>query len=140
MTLMTSIWSKEQWDELAYVMHSEVFGNEIPEQAVSYDFVLLVSNLDGQKVAYSMIKELDGETAYMTFGGVFPAFKAKGIGYLSFHEMVKTLLGRYKRVGLATSTKNTPMIKLGLNEEFEIIGMRLVNGVKHIELLLEGGK
>lgn len=139
MRLNTEIFRKAYWQEYEEAAHRELFGEDYIEEAKDYDLVILVTTEDGEKFFYSTVKELDSQSAYMNFGGMFKLFRGKGGGQRGFHEVVCCLKERYKRIGFTCRTKNFPMIKLGLNEGFVIIGMRLVYGFPNLEFLLERG-
>lgn len=139
MNLSTRFVEKKVWDMQAEQAHVEAFGDLGIEHYLNYKFVVLVENEDKQQMAYTMIKETDKESAYITFGGTFKPYRSGGSGYACFKEIVSSLLMRYKRVGFACRTKNHPMIKLGLNEQFEIVGMRMFYGFPYLEFLKERG-
>lgn len=138
MKLSGDIYSKEYWEMYAATANKELFGDMYPDEVYKdYDFVVLVTNEDKDKVCYSTVKELDKETVYLNFGGTFSKFRGKGLTNECFNKIVSCLKDKYKRLGLTCRTKNIPMIKVGLNEGFEIVGMRMVYGFVNLELLYE---
>lgn len=139
MKFETELIEKFSWETCREQFHKDIFGDDFKDQNREYDFTLVVK-LDGVNVSYTQVKELDRDTAYMTFGGVFPEFRSKGIGYDNFQAMVDVLTAKYKMIGIATRTNNIGMIKLCFNSKFEIIGLRLINGLPSLEFLLERGK
>lgn len=139
MNIETVLVPKEEWKIVAGLVHKEVFGTEFEEEYLSYDLAILVKK-DGENLCYGTLEELDKETAHINFGGIFNKFKTQKFGYIGFHEMVIKLKNNYKRIGFSTKTKNLSMIKLGINEGFEIVGIRKVYGITNLDFLLEGEK
>lgn len=124
------------WDQISEGVHFDCFGNEFPvEEYKTFDFAILTRNGE-DKVCYCTVKELDKNTAYLNFGGMFPLYRGQRESYAGFKSMVDLLRSKYKHVAFITKTKNIGMIKLGLNENFEIIGLRRIYGVPHLEFLL----
>lgn len=130
---------KVDWEHIREAIHHDVFGNEFLDEYHAYHFVVAVTDKDNQLVSYSQVKELDGESAYMTFGGTVSKHRNQGSGYVNFGAMVDMLKGKYKYVGVTTKTTNIGMIKLALNAGFVIIGMRSINGIPNLEFLIERG-
>ncbi len=87
------------------------------------------------------VRELDSESVYIQHGGLFPLIKGQGKGSACFSEIVAWLWGRgYKRINFLTENTNTPMIKLGLNNSFKVVGMRVFEKELLLEMLLERGE
>lgn len=124
----------EEWEPIAQISHMDCFGDEFLDYAKKFDYVVLVEDGD-IRLGYSTVKELDSESAYLVFGGVFSHWRNKKVGV--FKEIVEFLKPKYKRIGFATKTKNFPMIKLGINENFELVGMKKFNKIPYGEFLLE---
>lgn len=139
MKLQASVVPKEQWKKIEDAAHADLFGEWHMDEARNYDFTVLVNTESGENFSYGLVKEMDAETAYLTFGGMFSQFKGQGTGYQGMREIVSVLKEKYKRVGFACRVKNVGMIKLGLNEGFEIIGLRMIYGFLNVEFLLEKG-
>lgn len=131
--------SKISWEPLRDKVHQDCFGKDFLDDYKAYHFVVAVKDEAGEIVSYTQVKELDGESAYMTFGGTVAKHRNQGSGYKNFGAMVNVLKQKYKFVGVTTKTTNVGMIKLALNAGFLIIGMRLINGIPNLEFLLERG-
>lgn len=139
MNLSTRVVSKKEWDLFALEVHKELFGEFGLDHFRSYDFTILVEHENGDKVAYVNIKELDAESAYVTFGGLFKEYRGYGVGFKSLNLAVDELLKKYLRVGFACRTKNFAMIKMGISKGFEIIGLKKMYGFNYLEFTLERG-
>lgn len=129
MNLRAEIIQKEDWINLP---------PHLVEDQKDYNFVVLISQeSSGEWVGYTKVKELDSETALLTFFKLFGDFRSQGLGVKLMQHIIDSLFPMYKRIGYSCSTKNIAAIKIGFEHDFEIIGMRLIDGVRSLELLLE---
>lgn len=140
MKLQANVLSKIEWKWIEKAVHEDIFGDDYKGVHLDYNYAVLVLTEDGERFSYSLVKELDRDTAYLPYGGMFKMFRGYNGGYRGFHEIIEKLKKSYTRIGFATRTTNIPMIKLGLNEGFIIIGLRKVFGLPNVEFLLERGK
>lgn len=139
MKLKAEVIEKTKWDQMCESYLKDSFGTLVNEDYENYSFCILVKTEGDTPHTYAMVRELDSETAYLTFGGVTKDFRGQGDSYFAFTEIVSLLNKMYLRVGFSCRSNNTGMIKVGLNEGFEITGMQTVYGFPHLLFLLERG-
>lgn len=137
MLFRAEILSKESWIGVWESYHKDGFGEHAIQDGQTCTYPIILKSGDDELVAYATVKELDAETANINFGCVFSKYRKLGFGYEVFKEIVKEIENKYKRITFICRTKNVPMIKLGLNEGFEIIGIRKIYNLPHIEFMKE---
>lgn len=129
---------KDDWKTYSESAFTAVFGKLKSSDTERIDYAFLVIEED-KPLVYVTVIELDSETAYWQFGGIFPWGQGKKWGL----ELLRTLLfeqAKYtKRVGFRVENTNYPMLKLALNERFQIIGSRFYNGSVLVEFIKELG-
>lgn len=136
MKLKTERFSKDVWlSVFGTEAHQDLFGTFDLETMPFFDFAILVTNGYDEKLTYGLAKEIDRDSLYFTYGGMFSKFRNQKLGSECFHAVVESAKGNYKRAGFSTKTSNIGMIKLGFNEGFEIVGIRLIKQVPYVELL-----
>lgn len=136
MKLKTNIISREIWlQDFGYDAHQDLFGNFDLETMPFFDFAVLVTSEENERLTYGLAKEVDRDSLYFTYGGMFSKFRNQKMGAECFHAVVDAAKSDYKRAGFATKTSNIGMIKLGFNEGFEIVGLRLIKEILYVELL-----
>ena len=136
MNLSAKIVEKAEWESIESFAHEELFGKEYLDLYKDYNFAVLVSG-GADMVCYATIKELDADTAFLNFGGTFKKYQSQYLTSECLKKIKDTLTKKYKYVGFCCRTKNIAMIKVGLNNGFNIIGMKLVLGLPNLEFLLE---
>lgn len=136
MKLLASVITKEQWKAVERESHADLFGDEYGELFKEYNFVVLVT-LGPDMVCYATIKELDGDTAFLNFGGTFRRYRGQNLTSQCLEKILACLKPQYKYIGFCCRTKNIAMIKVGLNNGFQMIGMKLILGLPNIEFLFE---
>lgn len=132
--------SKEIWDIISQKAHTGLFGNLYSEDFKKYDFTILVTNEDDEQVCYSMVKEIDAESAFLTFGGTFEPFRGKNLTVECLKKISESLLAKYKYLGFCCRANNAPMVKVGLDCGYKIIGLLEIYGLPNLEFLLERGE
>lgn len=113
--------SKAEFDSVLFDTHSLVFGDEIPEEYFRYDFALF-TELNGEPVSYTIVKERTSESAEMCFGGTVT--DKRGIASKdSMTIFLATLCEQYKYVYCQTKNDNFPMLRLALSFGGKIVGV-----------------
>lgn len=127
---------KDDWYDKYAGAHQKIFAYGLDE-AHLFDFVLGMFDDSDDLCGYISVCELDSESAFVFYGGMF--MHARGIGKATegFGVCIIELMKKYKRVGLLTENKNKIMINLGHKLGFDIVGLRQVRGVPCVEMLLE---
>ena len=129
---------KDEWYAKFAGAHEKIFDYGLCEAHI-FRYVLAVFSDNGVIVGYISIDELDGESAYLPYGGMFVNAHGTGKATDAFGLCLGYLKNNYKRVGFLTKTTNKKMINLGHKMGFEIVGMRMEHGVPCVEMLLEFG-
>lgn len=129
--------SSDRWAELAASAHLAVFNETLPPEYDRIDFALLVvEKMHNQPVAYLTARELDADSVYLKHGGVFPPIKGTINSVVTYREMMKWCLERYKRITTLVENTNTAYLKMALQVGFKPIGMRYFKGSLLVELFL----
>lgn len=127
---------KETWFEKYAGAHQKIFTYGLDEAHI-FDFVLGVFDDLGDVCGYITVTELDAESAFLSYGGMFMSHRSLGKAPEAFGHCLRFLHDKYKRAGFVTKTSNKAMINLGHKMGFEIIGMRKAHNVPCVEMLLE---
>jgi hypothetical protein len=128
--------SPVEWQELSEVAHLVCFDELRPKSLDRIDFALVVVE-ENVPLAYTTVKELDSESAYMQFGGAFPSAKGTAKSLSSYLEMVSFLKSKYKRISTIIQNTNTPMMKFAMKADFLVIGVRIRDAEVYLEHFLE---
>lgn len=139
MNLSVSIIDKEVWKIVAKEMHEELFGTEEYKDWKDYDFAVLAENDKKEKVCFTLVKEVDAETAFLTFGGTPKKFRGQKLTDMCLKKISEKLMEKYVYIGFCCRYENNPMIKVGLDCGYKIIGMLSMYGLPHLEFLIKKG-
>lgn len=92
-------------------------------------------------MGYVTVRELDEKTAYIGYGGVFPAFQ-RSYGAVGVYRLGMSYVGeRYERASTLIQNTNIPMLKLAMKFGWLIKGMRVFENDIFLEHQIEfGGK
>lgn len=129
---------KDKWYSDYSGSHQKIFDYGLSEAHV-FRYVLAVFDDSNVLSGYISVDELDRESAYLPYGGMFMNHQGVGLATDSFGLCLGELKKDYKRVGFLTKTINKKMINLGHKLGFEIVGMRMEHGVPCVEMLLDFG-
>jgi len=129
--------TSEEWAPMAEKAHIVVFDELRPSFMNRIDWVLM-GVLHGTPMGYVTVRELDSETLYWSYGGAFP----ETFGTIKVLPCYKLFAEQSKKYGfkrIFTSIKNTnrPMLKMALNQDFVVVGMRTFENEIFLELLKE---
>lgn len=127
---------KDDWYAQFAGAHQKIFTYGL-EEAHCFAFVLGVFDECDDISGFVSVSELDGESAYLPYGGMFMSHRNLGKASDAFEVCLEFLKKDYKRIGFLTKTSNKIMINLGHKKGFEIVGMRKAHGVPCVEMLLE---
>lgn len=114
--------SKEEWSSLSQDTHTIMFNENRPSSKDRIDFALISFN-GLNPFGYISCKELDSESIYWQFGGVFKEMR----GVHTLHAVLKCLeimKPLYKRVCVNVKNDNIPMLRILLKTGFLIDGVR----------------
>lgn len=124
---------KDKWAEMAHDVHINVFG-ELPSSS-KVDFALVVQNnsLPCFYFGYVTCRELDAETLYWSYGGMFEKHRNTNFSLRAMYALLGWCSERYARLNTLIEQENTKMQRLSLKAGW------LVSGVKQFkhELLIE---
>lgn len=84
-------------------------------------------------------RELDAESVYWQYGGVFPNIEKSVSVWKNYVGVRDYSLERYKKVFTRIQNTNLPMLKLAMQAGFIIIGVMNFKAEIFLELLLERG-
>lgn len=130
--------SKEHWFELSKAAHLISFQTLKDPEGERIDFALLCVDKATQKpLGYLTAKEMDYETIYWQFGGVFPSAKFTPLSFKGYFMFAQWCKERYKRVTTYIENTNVPMLKYALQVGFKICGMKYSQGALLLQCTLE---
>jgi hypothetical protein len=126
----------EQWKKLSGYAHEAVFGKTKDPLTERISYAWLVVEND-RPAGYITVLELDADTAYWQFGGMFPwAWKSRMVAK-SYDLCIKAQEKLSKRFATRIENTNTPMLKLALSRGFIPVGIRTYAGSVLLELVRE---
>lgn len=129
---------KEVWREhFSEDAHKICFNEFKPKELDRTDYTLFGVDDEEKPVGYVMVREMDSDTCYWQFGGVFPGTKGTIKSWKSYDACLSWTRERYKRVTMYIENTNKVMLKFAMNSGFLITGIRNFNGNILIEHLLE---
>lgn len=105
--------------------HVVVFCEKRPSDMDRIDYALLQGEA-GEPHSFVTIRELDNESVYLQHGGTFPSIRGKFMAAEHLRRFCTHLFAHgYKRACFLVENTNIPMIKIGLENQFLITGMRV---------------
>lgn len=126
----------KEWEKYAALAHELVFNEIRDPKSERLSFALLAVH-DEVPAAYVTCQELDSETVYWQYGGMFPSVKGTINAFRAYQSLVRTCFDSYPRVCFRVENKNLPMLKFALKLGFEIVGVRVYKGKIFLEHVLE---
>lgn len=127
---------KDAWKELSEKAHLISFQKVKDPDDERIDFALLCVQ-DQKPLGYLTAKEMDSETIYWQFGGVFPSAKMTQLSFRGYYMFSKWCEERYKRVITYIENTNIVMLKYALQVGFVVSGMKLSQGNLLLQCTLE---
>ncbi len=126
----------DEWEAMKADAHISVF-EELPGNE-RVDFALLsVLSKTQEIIQYITIREYDADSIHWYYGGSFPKYKGGMIAYRSTEAMLNWARDNYKRVSFLAANNNYAMLKFGIKNRFQIVGVRLVSNGLLLEHVLE---
>ena len=131
--------SKEEWAEKFYFnAHFSVFKEPMEAGVERIDFAQLVETHEENLVMYATICEPKKGTAYINYGGSFPAFRGSITSLKAFKKILSDLFETHNEVTFHCENTNFAMLKLAISTGFKIIGVTYTRSGKIlVEHLLE---
>jgi len=128
MTIELKRLDSSDWDVLSEKAHLVVFNEERPHWMNRIDYTMMFTE-EGSVLGYITVKELDSESVYWQYGGVFPNAKNTPKSFECFSMAIKYSKDfGYKRVSMLVKNNNFPMLKFAISTEFMPIGVRTLDG------------
>jgi hypothetical protein len=116
--------------------HRAVFGKIKPASFDRIDYALLYV-VDEKPAGYVTVRELDPDTVYWQFGGLFP-WAQKSIRTISMIDETMAFQSKIaKRLVTYVENNNFSMLKFYLSRNLLITGIRHYNGSTLVELMKE---
>lgn len=128
--------SPEEWKLDSESAHSLSFGEIRSKELERITFALLALKED-IPIGYVQCIEMDAESIYWQFGGIFPEAKKKVEAVAAYLAGIDWCLSRYKRITSRIENVNIPMLKLAMKMGFLVVGTRVANGKIYLEVLKE---
>jgi hypothetical protein len=131
--------SSEQWQRThEQTAHQKCFGETLPQGYDRIDFALLVFDVKTSiPVAYVTCQELDADTCYLKYGGVFPEVQGTFNSFPIYKEMINYLSVGYKYLTTFIENKNTVYLKMALSVGFIPCGMKNLKSETYLEFIKE---
>ncbi len=127
------VWIKEMSD----LAHLDAFG-ETRQYGERIDFALLFVDREQDKPAgYVTAVEMDSETLYVQYGGVFSKYRKSIYPIQIIEAGLEWVFSQYKRLATRVENTNSAMLKIYLKLGFLIIGTRTFKNKIYLELLKE---
>jgi RimJ/RimL family protein N-acetyltransferase len=130
--------TKDEWKLFSENAHCAIFEKHKNSNLEKCDFaILFYENEKSLPLGFITCKELDSETLYYQYGGLFKDFRGKGFSTDLFKEISRWCHEKYKYVGFRVENTNLPMLKLAMNAGYKIVGIRNFHNYILLEHLLE---
>jgi hypothetical protein len=123
----------EEWAPYAEDAHKALFGVTRPNTLNSHHFILAVYG-DGVLGGYITCLEIDSETAYIQYGGVFPNFERSIHVVPGYGKMIAWLRENYSRANTKVENVNLPMLKMAMQVGFLVTGTHFHEGRLFVDL------
>lgn len=123
----------KEWDEIAIQAHTTVFGEERDNSLNRHTYVVGVF-VDRVLGGYFTCIEMDSETIYIQYGGVFPNFEKTLHVLPGYKAMLTVLKERYLRAWTRIENTNLSMLKMALHFGFLVVGTYTFKNKLFLEL------
>ena len=121
--------------EYSETAHLLCFGKSKPASFDRIDYALLAVH-DDKPLAYVTVRELDPDTVYWQFGGVFPMMQKTLLVARCYKQFIDFQTTLCHRISTCIENTNLPMLRLAMAHGFKINGIRNYQGIL-VELLYE---
>lgn len=129
---------KEVWGSyFSELAHKICFEERKPASRDRIDYALLVVDSNDSPCGYITVRELDSETCYWQFGGVFPGTIGTTKSFKAYKACIEWSRGKYKRVSTLIENQNSAMLKFAAKVGFLIVGIRNYHGTVLLEHVME---
>lgn len=126
--------NKEDWKQsFSRYAHEAAFGKIRDPEHERIDYALLAIN-GAVPVGYATVRELDRDTAYWPYGGVFPQWHGTPVSNKVFETCLCKQGTLTKRLRFLVERKNFPMLRIALKKEFLVTGLRVSGEDVFVEL------
>jgi len=129
---------KDQWGKFVKKAHDSVFLQARDPDVDRSNFAVL-GMCDGKPCGWSSFIELDANTIYIQYGGIF-AHKRKTTATLPIYRKMHEWIDEQKkwtRVLMCVANDNIPMLKIALACGMKIIGTKAVGETVLVEFMRE---
>lgn len=130
--------NSDDWKKLSENAHVAVFDKRKPSGIERIDYALLFVDSGNVPAAYITCKELDSESLYWQYGGVFQAFRHSITAFRILEQATEWSRERYKNVGFRVENDNLSMLKCAMKVGYRIIGVRIFEGTILLEHQYKG--
>lgn len=128
----------ENWTRVfSEYAHLATFGVQRNRELERIDFSLLALDDKNSPAGFITCKEMDAETLYWQYGGVFPNYQKSLHVIEGYREFLSWSRQRYKRVTTRIENENITMLKMALMVGFRIMGVHLFDKKIFVELNIE---
>lgn len=128
----------EQWSAFSEDAHRACFSELRPAYTDRIDYAILAHDPDSRGVlGYTTVRELDNESVYWQFGGVFDNISKGPLVYKVYLALIEYMRKNYKRITTLVENTNVSYLKLSMKAGFRIVGVRMYKGAILVELLLD---
>jgi hypothetical protein len=127
--------SSDEWKVMAANAHLAVFDESRPAEMNRIDFALLA--VEDEPIAYGTFREIDNESVYMQYGGVFPPSRNSIKAYRAYEAILSKVRSHYKRASTLIENTNLPMMKFAMKAGLRVTGIRNFKGSILLEHSIE---
>ena len=128
----------EQWSEYAEAAHKLCFSEARPREFDRSTFALMYVR-DEIPYCYVSCHEMDKETVYLQFGGIFRAEQKMPYSFHGYQKMIEALSTRYLKATTSIENTNVAMLKPAMRIGFRIVGIRVFKEIVLLEHILNFG-
>lgn len=116
------------WRQYAESAHLILFNEKRPKEMNRIDFALMATEKE-IPLGYITIRELDNESIYWQYGGIFPSIKDTAVAFRVYRRGIEYCIAQgYKNISTLVDNTNIVMIKFAFKMGFKIIGIRYFDG------------
>ncbi len=128
MDLRVEKWTKEKWEVISADAHIVCFGLTRPSHLDRVDYANMLLDENDHLAGYATVLEMDSETAYLQYGGIFPNYKDTIYPLKGFMKMLGRMSEQYKRVTCKVENTNKVFLKFCLKADFVPVGVTNFKG------------
>lgn len=133
-----SFYSPDDWKKYSRESHLLAFNEDRSPEMERIDYAMIVG--DGNVPwGYITVREIDAESAYVSYGGSFPGTKGTTKAVSGYRELFDYLASKYDRATTLIENTNRPMLKMAMQFGWLIKGIRYFKGSILLEHQIEFG-